>query len=327
MSEWVKPAAKTLSMTFASWIDYEKIAWNGAAPSVTYSPGHDGEVAATISLLGSAGAPGTTTAQEVKQGVFVVITTPSSAKYYKKFDGNYVQCNATGQIFKDNAGTVFTDQSEENIRENISMTQPMADDATYAEYDAEKGIVVAYTAGTDHVYKQVSNGDWYAVAYDTTAKAWKFLKKNGTTGPSTAILDNQTEANVIANGWKAEDGADKYEVIMVQDVTGPATPATASKLIAWNTLIRNIQSGKSMFGESEKKPVDFMSLQANDYIKNIKVEADGASPFVVTLDGSDLVFTNKTGTLNPSTSGTLKISAEDCFGNAHSWTLPYTIVK
>ena len=198
----------------------------------------------------------------------------------------------------------------------------MADDATYAEYDAEKGIVVAYNAASDVVYKKVSNGDWYAVKYDATAKAWKYINKD-----TNAILDNQTEANVIAKGKKADDGATKYEVIMVQDVTGPATPATASKLIAWNTLIRNIQSGKSMFGESEKKPVDFMSLQANDYIKNIKVEADGASPFVVTLDGSDLVFTNKTGTLNPSTSGTLKISAEDCFGNAHSWTLPYTIVK
>ena len=326
MSEWVKPAAKTLSMTFASWIDYEKIAWNGNAPSVTYSPGHDGEVAATISLLGSAGAPGTTTAQEVKQGVFVVIETPA---YYKKLsNGNYYKCDNTGAVYKA-ADTPFTDQSEANIMANISLATEMPANTTYAEFDAENGIVVAYAAN-DVVYKKVSNGDWYAVAYDTTAKAWKFLKNNGTnpaTGPSTTILDNQTETNVIANGWKAADGATKYEVIMVQDVTGPATPATASKLIAWNTLIRNIQSGKSMFGESDKKPVDFMSLQANDYIKNIKVEADGASPFVVTLVGSDLVFTNKTGTLNPSTSGTLKISAEDCFGNAHSWTLPYTIVK
>ena len=112
---------------------------------------------------------------------------------------------------------------------------------------------------------------------------------------------------------------------------------------AWNTVIRNYQvvGGKNvaMFGESAAKPVDFVSLIANDYIKSeIAITPAANSPFNVKLIQVDengdevstggqwvLRFTQKTGTLNPGSSSSFVLKATDCFGIAKEWTLSFSI--
>ena len=94
-----------------------------------------------------------------------------------------------------------------------------------------------------------------------------------------------------------------------------------------------------MFGESAAKPVDFVSLIANDYIKSeIAITPAANSPFNVKLIQVDengdevstggqwvLRFTQKTGTLNPGSSSSFVLKATDCFGIAKEWTLSFSI--
>ena len=212
----------------------------------------------------------------------------------------------------------------------------LPEDADYCEDDhtlpgETKAEVFRFVAsGTavatvkNNLYKKVSTGDYYRVAYDAASKTYKFCNASG------VIYNNQTEKNVTEKYDASTNNtllADGKSVLAMWTPSTSTTDPTGSILIAWNTMIRNYQGGKSMFGESEAKFVDFISLYTKGYITQPVVTADSASPFDIELVGNDLVFTNKVGQLNPGTTGKLKITAKDCFGQKKEWSLDYNIAQ
>ena len=167
---------------------------------------------------------------------------------------------------------------------------------------------------SNNYWKPISNGDYYKVAQDSEGN-YKFVN-NAT---PAAILNNQTEDNVKANGQKLADGATITEV--KKNVT------TSSNLVAYNDVVSNYDAnGKSIFGTSAKK-VDFSSLMGV-YVNNLEVYTDH-SAYWVHFDNAtsptQLVFEQQGTSVNPTNDAKIYLSGYDCFGHKKTWVLKYTI--
>lgn len=337
-------------MTFASWIHYEQIALK-AAKTFTYAPGNANnanyEVGSIILVGSDAGTPVTNRTWSVSSDVILnidlnPIKTTDAAKVtgnvYRKRGGDFYLWFRDIEKWAKNDGVGNLDKDVDNAELaangiKLNMKTTLSKTGTYVQYKEVEGtetveyLVTTAQSSSAKFFKRISNGDYYRVAYDAASNSYKFCDVGG------AILNNQNEGNVIDNAkisgqgaCKLANGAKRASVYVYAD-SETRDPATSSDLVAWNTVISNYQDGKPLFGNAgEKVPFDTL---VNKYLKVTGAETGANDPFIAKLsdDKKSIVLTQKTGTLNPSSKGTLTIKFTDCFGIEQSRTIEYNIAK
>ena len=353
---WVKNAEKNLAMTFASWIDYESVAF-ASAKSFKYLPGVADNNAGTIKLGStSAGQKDTTTVWSVSSDVILNIdlkpikstSNVTINRVYRKRNGSFYLWFRDIEKWarKDNGGNLAKDVDDKALSDygiKLDMEKDLTEGATYVKYtEAEGTETIEYlvkTAEQDEVsssgtvtkpavkfFKRISNGDYYRVAYDKASNSYKFCDVAGN------VLNNQNEGNVIDNAkiaaqaaCKLANGA-KMAPVYVYTVSITQKPGTSSDLVAWNSVIRNYnKDGVAIFGSSSAK-VDFGSL-VGTYVNIVDVRTADNDPFEADWNKvtNEVKLVQRAGTLNPGNKGTLIIKVSDCFGHTNEWKLEYAI--
>lgn len=201
------------------------------------------------------------------------------------------------------------------------------------------GSGVTLTAKT--YWKKISTGDYYRVTWNATSKAYEFCKSDGTT-----ILNNQSEASVIANVKGGDNDAKLADGVLAKGYLNPVaityqkntansgSNEELSDVAAWNTVVFNWDGtgadAKARFGTASAK-ADLGKLIADGYLKVTKVETAASDPFYIVekkpTGNGDQKYTIKqrVGTLTPGTSGTINITVIDCFNKETVIKLTYSI--
>ena len=320
----VADCKENLAMTFASWIHYEQIAL-AAAKTYTYNPGNAGREVGKLYIQGSAaGDPTPVVNWSVSNNVVVAGATVSAyyrqigKKWYKynKGQNRYYAANGTDLIAA-NATNAYV---EANGCPLTLDKNTVYGNETATIGDATVNLLFTQTSGV--VYKKISNGDFYKVKYVANENTYKFVDN------SDNVLNNQTEDNVKTHtDTKLADGTSFKYVYVWANGEEAGDPGTTSDFEAWNTVISNYQGDKPVFGNTGKKVK--LDTLVGTYLKVKKVAAGANDPFTATLSADEkaIVLTQKTGTLNPSSKGTLTITVEDCFGIEQSRTVEYNIAQ
>ena len=324
---------ESLAMTFASWIHYEQVAL-AAAKTFTYRPGNAGEAVGSIVLVGAPGTSGSEQPAWSLSSDVVADLSGASLTYYKKVADGYYKFNKSAGLYVKPDGSNFFEVTEDAERIKANGVKLVMDTQKYyakvVEGTGTAAVEYAVEVTNGKYYKKISNGDYYMVAYVAADNAWKFCKADGTT-----VYNNQTEQNVKdqnttspANVTILADGTAVNPVYVWTTTTVGGTAGTKSDLVAWNTVIRNYGAdGKPIFG-SEAVKKNFGEL-VGTYLTVKSAKTGDNDPFTATVsaDGKTVTLTQKTGTLNPGSKGSLTIVIVDCFGIEQSRTVEYNIAQ